>query len=629
VRNLFRDLPAWGISLVVNLTILFGLSLIVQTVEQAARKLAITSELEEEIMEDEYVFQDTVTDQVGNMGEGDTLSATAQVATTSGPVNDVKLERKIEHTLVPSKLTMLNLPQTAQLTAKLTDKVEITGGQSEHVQGGVAGVMDRLTLELRRSLEEGPTMAVWLFDASGSLNDRRAQIAERFDMVYKQLAKLQATEGVHTIVASYGKSAALITPEPISGGDVSKAVEAVAKIQVDDSGVENVFTALNLCIEKFKNFNPNEGRLNKLVFIVTDERGDDFSNLEEVINKCKQYRFRVFCVGNGSVFGQEKGYIRWKYEDGFEEDIAVDQGPETAFPQVLQLPFLNGGDDWRTRRRMSSGFGPYTLTRLCSETGGMYLLTDDAVGDRFDPSVMRNYAPDYRPIRVIVGEIRKNPAMTALVQAASYTYKKEDSGGMRIPATTFRGYNDNVLREDLTEAQKPAAEVVYDLEQLNRLLEAGEKARGTLTDTRWRASFDLAMGRILAMRVRLEGYNRMLAAMKASPRSFAKAENNMWKLVASKEIETGPQLKKAAEQSRTYLKRVIDEHPGTPWASMAEKELAMDMGWSWAEERKPVPGAEGQNLTREEEARLLLADEMKQRETRRQQMEKPRDKPKL
>lgn len=629
MKNLFRDLPAWGLSLVVNLTILFALSLIVQTVEQAARKLAITSELEEEIMEDQYVFQDTVTDQVGNMGETDALTPTAQVATTAGPVNEVKLERKIEKTLIPTKLAMLNLPPTESLKSELTDKVEVNGGTSEHVQGGVAGVMDRITLEMRRSLEEGPTMAVWLFDASGSLNDRRAAIAERFDMVYKQLAKLQATEGVYTIVASYGQSAALITPEPIAGGDVSKAVEAVGKIAVDNSGKENVFTALNLCIEKFKNFNPHAGRLNKLVFIVTDERGDDFSNLEEVVNKCKQYRFRVFCVGNGSVFGQEKGYVRWKYEDGFEEDIAVDQGPETAFPQVLQLPFLNGGDDWRTRKRMSSGFGPYTLTRLCSETGGMYLLTDDALGERFDPAVMRNYAPDYRPIRVIDGEIRKSPAMASLVQAASYTYKKEDSGGMRIPALEFRGYNDNVLREDLTEAQRPVAETVYDLEQLHKILEAGEKGRPALTEARWRASFDLAMGRILAMRVRLEGYNRMLAAMKANPRSFTDAKNNMWRLVPSKEIETGPQMKKAGEQSRMYLARVIDEHPGTPWAFMAEKELGMDMGWVWQEFRREPPGAQGQNLTREEEARLLLADDMQQRETRRRQMEKPRDKPKL
>ncbi|MCA9054982.1 MAG: VWA domain-containing protein [Planctomycetaceae bacterium] len=626
MKNALRDLPAWGISLVINLTILFALSLIVQKVEQAARMAAIDSFMEEELLEEEYQLQETVMDQVGNMGDTDSFTPTQQVATVSGEVNEVKLERKIETTLIPKALAMVTLPPTEQLRSELTDKVEVNGGSSEHVQGGVDGVMDRVTLELRRSLEEGPTLALWLFDASGSLNERRDAISQRFETVYKQLAKLEATEGVHTVVASYGKSAALITPEPIDGGDVAKAVEAVKKIQVDNSGTENVFTALRLCVDKYKMYNPGSGRTNKLVFIVTDERGDDFQNLEEVINLCKLYHFRVFCIGNGSVFGQQKGYVRWKYDDGFEEDIAVDQGPETAFAQVLQLPFIGAPDDWRTRNRMSSGFGPYTLTRLCSETGGIYLLTEEARGDRFDPSVMRNYAPDYRPIRVIDTEIRKNPAMTALVQAASMTY---EDGGIPVPETTFRGYNDNILREDLKEAQKPVAVIAYNLDRLQQVLDAGSKGRDSMTNARWRASYDLAMGRILAMRVRLEGYKRMCGNMSITPKTFENADNNMWKLAPADEIESGPQIRKAAEDAKTYLKRVIDEHPGTPWAFMAEKELSTKLGWTWKEERRVVPGMEGKNLTDEERVRLLLAEDEKQESTRRQQASKPRDKPKL
>ena len=572
MKNALRDLPAWGISLVVNLTILFALSMVVQHVEQAARKLAIESSMQEELLQEDYQIQETKTDVVGNMGTTDQFTATMQVATADGPRNEVKLEQKIEKTFVPSDLKMLELPPTELLKSKVTDRVELDGGTSESVQGGVPGVMDRLTLELKSSLQEGPTLAIWLFDASGSLNERRVEIAQRFDLVYKQLAKLKATDGVHTVVASYGKSALLMTLDPISGGDVTSAAEAVTKIQPATGPEENVFTALKLCVEKYRMYNPGEGRTNKLVFIVTDERGDDPALLEDVINLCKQYRFRVFCVGHTAPFGQEKGYIPYTYpEDGYVISAAVDQGPETAFPQVLQMPFIGAQEDWQIRTRMSSGFGPYTLTRLCSETGGVYLRTDDSGGDRFDPSVMRNYAPDYRPVRVIEAEIRKNPAMAALVQAASLTYANPN--GIQPPTTDFRAYNDNVLREDLTEAQKPVAEINYELERMHKILDGGSKASSSITDTRWKASYDLAMGRILALRVRLEGYNRMLAAMKAAPRSFEKPENNMWKLVASKEIESGPQMRKAAEDARMYLKRVIDEHPGTPWAKMAETEL--------------------------------------------------------
>ncbi len=624
MNSALRDLPAWGISLVVNLSILVGLHFIVAMVDNQTPELSITSSLEEEVLQEEYNFSETTNDQIGNMGDTNSFSATATAATAFGPINDVPIEKKMELTTLPTNFQSLNVPQVDIPTSEFVDLVEIKG-QSEMVKGGVEGVMDRLTLEIKRSLEERETLVIWLFDASGSLDKRRKAIAERFENVYKQLDKIKATDGLRSAVASFGKSAALLTPQVVEGGDTKTLVKAVNQIKVDSTGVENVFTAVRLCVEKYK-YISREKRINKLIFIITDERGDDYAMLEDVINQCKQYHFRVFCVGNGSVFGQQKGYIRWTYEDGFEEDIPVDQGPESAFPQALQLPFLGSGNDWRLKQ-MSAGYGPYTLTRLCAETGGLYLLSEQARGYQFDPSQMRAYAPDYRPIRVIQSEILKNPAKAALVQAASMTY---EDGGIQIPETVFRGYNDNILRQDLTEAQKPAAIIRYKLEQLHRILQAGESARDKITEARWRAAFDLAMGRILAMRVRLEGYDRMLAGMKANPKTFKNPRNNEWRLVAAQEIETGPQMRKAAQQARTYLKRVIDDHPDTPWAVMAERELSRDLGWTWTESERKLPGMQGQgNLSREEQIRLLLAEEERQREQRRRQREKPRNRPKL
>jgi hypothetical protein len=31
------------------------------------------------------------------------------------------------------------------------------------------------------------------------------------------------------------------------------------------------------------------------------------------------------------------------------------------------------------------------------------------------------------------------------------------------------------------------------------------------------------------------------------------------------------------------LQRVIDEHPNTPWAMMADRELQTPIGWKWTE----------------------------------------------
>lgn len=627
----WRELPAWGISVIVNLTALFALHLVVQSVEQkTTRAEVITTALDEPALAEQpdYSFEDLPTsDSVGTLGEGGAFSAAANVtaAVGFGPVGRASVERKIASTLVPTRLGMVQVPQLDQFRTQVAEQVAVRGS-SVQVGGGAEGAMSRLTLEIKRSLEERQTMVVWLFDASGSLNDRRKAIADQFALTYQQLEQLQALEGLHTIVASYGKSAALLTPAPVAGNEVKQLVQAVQDIKVDNTGIENVFTAVRLCIDRFKSFSPGKQRTNKLVFIVTDERGDDFTQMEEVINLCKQFQFRVFCIGNGSVFGQQKGYVRWTYpEDGYQEDIPLDQGPETAFAQALQLPFWGSDRDWRLRQ-MSAGYGPYTLTRLCAETGGMYLLTEQSRGYQFTEARMNEYVPDYRPIKVIEAEIHKNPAMWGLVQAAGLTYQDKD--GIPELANEFRAYDDNVLRTDLTEAQKPAAETGYYLQQLHQILEAGEKARGSLVEPRWRASFDLAMGRILAMRVRLEGYNRVLAAMKSSPKPFKKPESNSWALVPSGEIDTGPEMRKAADRAREYLKKVIDENPGTPWSIMAERELAQDLGWSWRETQRQLPGMQSA-ANREEQARLLLAEDERQRQIRREMREKPRDRPKL
>ena len=91
------------------------------------------------------------------------------------------------------------------------------------------------------------------------------------------------------------------------------------------------------------------------------------------------------------------------------------------------------------------------------------------------------------------------------------------------------------------------------------------------------------MGRVLAMRVRSYGYNMMLAEMKASPKKFEKKESNLWTLRPSKDITSGPATKKMANKAQEYLKRVIDEHAGTPWAILAEREYGTPLGWEWKE----------------------------------------------
>lgn len=585
-----REIPAWGVSLGLHsLIFVFFAFWTLPIVRESIAELVV-SEVEE-LQEPEFKFDVAATDQIGNAGTGDTLSPSLAAAGAVGASPQVETSKRLQEELVK-----VNLTPTATIGDIAADTlgktVEVRGGTDNLSgdfggqgtgggSGGTAGTIDRLTFEIMASLKEKKTLVVWLFDESTSMKARREAVAERFENIYKQLGLLdvETKNGVlKSAIVSFGKDFHFISKDATD--DVEQLVKLVKEnIPNDESGKENVFTAVEKAVAKYRDYRSREHR-NCLLVIITDERGDDFGEhgerLDQVIQVTKASGFKVFCVGNAAPFGQEKGYVRWTYEDGDSEELPVDQGPETVAPEYVNLPFwgVSGGD----LVRMTAGLGPYALTRLCAETQGVYLIAEDTGrGVRFDPAVMRNYLPDYRPIKFYTKDLQANRAKTVLVEAARKTLGERTP----TPEVIFRADTDAALRTELAEAQKPLAVLDYKLNEIVTLLEQGEKDRAKIKEPRWQAAYDTAYGRSLAMRVRSFGYNMMLAQMKANPKTFDNKNDNTWELVASDEISTGVQVKKMAAKAQEYLERVVNQHQGTPWAKLAERELSKPMGWSW------------------------------------------------
>lgn len=616
-----REIPAWAISLGVHLILLVLLHNIIYSTPAESRVM-IDSAIEE-LEQDAFNFDTTVSDQIGSDSLVNVLSPSKAAATQAGDNPQQELERQLETEF------QIQMPDNEPLIqpneAEFVELIDTQGG-TEHT-GGVEGAIDRLTYEIAGSLKERKTLVVWLFDASLSLEARREAIAERFQNVYKQLGHLDvgADRALKTAVASYGQDLRFLTEDPVD--DVSEAAKAVRDIENDVSGKEYVFNAIRTVTRKWLPYR-TKMRRNMMVIIVTDERGDDYELLEEVIQFNRRYGIRVYCVGNAAPFGHTHGYHTWTYSDGSTEEIPVDQGPETVAPERLALPFW--GTSSRDLERMSSSFGPYALSRLCSETGGMYFISDENLAIHFDPAGMRQYQPGYRPIKDYERELQNNLAKGALVRAALMTEQLQQSDAQKIPnpQTAFRADSDNILRQQITEAQKPFAVLDYTLEELHKVLAAGEKERPNLAEARWQAGYDLAMGRVLALRARALGYNATLAEMKAAPKPFEKKESNQWRLVPSREITSGPAVKKLAQQATEYLTRVIDEHPGTPWAELAKREVSVPMGWAWREGTMDIPDM--RRGSESNDPRLLLAEEERRREERRKREElRKRERPKL
>lgn len=489
---------------------------------------------------------------------------------------------------------------------RLTDQ---RGKVGEGVHGA-AGAIDRLTFEILQSLEERPTLVVWLFDQSGSLIRQRQEIRDKFDQIYEELGIVirereksltrseQREVPLLTSVIGFGQDVQLFTEQPTD--DLAEIKSILDSMPIDTSGIERPFTAVELAVDRFKSYRRStagQPDRNVMLVVVTDERGDDLNRLEPAIRSCRRYGMPVYVIGTPAPFGREHLLIKYVDPDPNYDQTPqwaeVDAGPESLMPEMVRIGFSGNFQDEPV---IDSGFGPYGLTRLAFETGGIFFIVhpnrnvnrDVRRGEIepfasdirrfFDPAVMARYRPDYLAPQDYEKRLKASPLRTSLVAAAMQTAPTLDR-----PRTRFVKRADAQLVGELTRAQQDAAKLEPALIRLAAILEPGIKTRDSESTPRWRAGYDLAMGRVLAQKVRTETYNAMLAKAKRGL-NFEDPKNNTWVITPDDEISVGSKLEKEAELAKTLLREVVDQHPGTPWAYLASEELKVPLGWKWKEE---------------------------------------------
>lgn len=476
--------------------------------------------------------------------------------------------------------------------------------------GGDAGSVDRITLEILRQLEKGKVLVCWLMDASGSLALRREQVIARFERIYKELDVLgkEARDALLTAIVAFGQDAVFMTPEPTADPEALK--RAVREIKTDDSGKEYVFSAIKKAALKYRKMQTH-GRRTLMLVVLTDEIGDDPSLLDDTVELVRRNRVLVYVLGPMAPFGRKEIFVPVVHEPtGITVFRPVERGPETVQSEHLSVPFWDQGPQYDL---FPSGFGPYGLTRMARESGGVYFLYDDSAvpGPKLHHYDLMEYAPEYIAFSDYRQRMAKSPLRAAVVKAA------EDSrGALGQPRMLFPAGEMNAM---LSEAQKTAAKTLHFVDRALAGLRAVEKYRPEETQKRWQAHYDLMMGRLLATRVRCDEYNWALAQRKTDAKAPQSKDKNAWRLVGDDAIAFGkkekPETKKAetnvkrsdpkatarakedAELAKTYLARVIEEHPGTPWALLAERELSMPLGFRWEEAYIEPPPKPGEPLT--------------------------------
>ena len=600
------DTPAWVVSLLLHVVVLLGLAMVALR-EPGRTSPAITIVQPQEAVEDilelprEMVVADDPEASAG--AESDqSLDVAQALAPTLSEEPKVVLEVQPDLVATVAVEPLDELPIAAVLDESLVVHGAVSAGTT-----GAAGAVDRLTGEIAAALDAGPTVVCWVFDQSVSLAGQRKAIASRLDRVYDELGANRSGSrkpDLKNMVIAYGKTVSLVLKATDDTAAVTKAIES---IPVDDSGIEMTFTAIRSAAAEASIFR-RAPRRNVLIIVFTDEVGNDQAEVDKTAVYCRNQGMPVYVVGVPAPFGMRE--VKFKFVDfdpKYDQDVqwgVVEQGPETLYPEVVRVHSGSLADE-----AIDSGFGPYSLSKLCAATGGIYFAVHANRGARgrvtndqtaamssqlryfFDPDVMRDYQPDYQSAAVIDKKLAENKAKKVLVEAA----RSVEISPMESPTMVFPRKDDASLSQLLADAQKMAARIQPRLDMLAELLRSGLSDRGAVKEKRWQAGYDLSLGRVLAVKVRTDAYNAMLAQAKGGMK-FKDAKSDTWELKESEDVsQVGSQTEKTAKQALAILERVVQEHPGTPWALLAAEELKRPLGYTWVEKHTGVndPKKEG------------------------------------
>jgi hypothetical protein len=466
--------------------------------------------------------------------------------------------------------------------------------------GGSTGVtvrssVERIQSDLQEAQKSRKTFAVWLFDQSKSTENARADVIAELVMMSRTLSasggSKPADEQPHlTALGAFGAKLEFLVEEPTADADALQS--AADRMASDGSGIENTFAAARQAVEKYLPYRTDKDR-HLVLILATDEAGNDQPQADDVLSLCKRYAIPVYVVGSSCLFGKKEGVPA--DVEGAGKFIV---GPESIYPEVIQLAFaddgMSGWDDGSSTwagdpNQIDSGFGPCTLVRLARESGGAYFAIPRVESGNFswdagerskDPFAWHGrYSPDYVSEQEYVRRLEANKAKKALSEAS------------RLPPADPRfnrtmefssGGDEAALKRLLDDAQRPAARVLPPLIKLYDVLKAGDADRDKLTEPRWQAGFDLALGRAAAARARVEAYIAMLAVLKQGKR-FERESSSTWVVEPADEIQVGSQLDKMRLLAKERLERVVKDHPDTPWAAQAARELKSPVGWRFVE----------------------------------------------
>ncbi len=438
----------------------------------------------------------------------------------------------------------------------------------------IGNALDQLAREILRHLKDHKLTVVWMFDESFSMEDDKQTIKQKFDRVSSELKvnvdnDKKAKGALNHIIAGFGQGFQYALDKPQE--DMDQIKKAIGKLKIDTTGVENTMHAIRKVVEDNAPKMRKDRRM--VIVLVTDESGDDGSDVEEARQALKKYNVPLYVIGRQAIFGYP--FAHHRYIDPVTKDVyhpLIRRGPETADIEMYQWDGLY--DRWDEQ---PSGFAPYELARLTRDSGGIYFVLPSEEFMRvrqreqaYSITQLKEYLPEYDNRLSYLEKRNSSPmrqTMSAVVQESrSMLYRRD------FPITS-----QELVKAAVEEGTKAGVKLNLLL-GLQTRLEGLKKFRDREPEKRWQAHYDLMLAQTVAFEVKAFEYRALMQSIvKKPPAPKGKPAPNMmitWVVDHSKTPWASKDMtaKKYAEAER-LLKDVIAKHPRTPWADLAQDSL--------------------------------------------------------
>jgi hypothetical protein len=285
------------------------------------------------------------------------------------------------------------------------------------------------------------------------------------------------------------------------------------------------------------------------------------------------------------LFGYETAHLL--YIDPVTKDHywpAIRRGPETAGVEILQWDGLH--ERWDEQ---PSGFAPYELARITKDTGGIYFLLPSEENMRvrqrekaYSISTLKEYVPDYESRVAYTARRNQSELRRTLFEIIQLVNPR---GNDKSPfyARYHLPIEPELLLQAALEAGTAATIRLNALIDVQKRLDTLEKLRAREPERRWQANFDLIYAQVVAYQVKAYEYRACMQEFVTQiqsgkpPVPVHKPGPDLvvvWEMHHAREPKAPKELtkQKYAEAER-LLKRVIERHPKTPWADLAQDEL--------------------------------------------------------